>query len=198
MTPELRSRIFRELLQLQLCRVGIVDALEAVAEELDLDVLRQAHRAVKHEGATLGAALAAVAPEGRETLARADETGDFQSACRDLAELPEGAEPPAGTLAGDLFAVYGELARVLEDRPVVEAARVASELPVREELRAALRQIAAENSFIRAMRERPALFSPTARLMVKHSEECGGIQKAFLLLADGLKAGAYLSRGDEP
>lgn len=194
----LRGRVFRELLQLQLCRVSVVEALEAVAEELDLEALRAIHARVRRGGAAPGEALGEIAPEARTTLRRADESGDFETAFRELAELPLGEAPPAGTLAGDLFLVYDELARRLESEPIVQAAQAAAELPVREELKEALREISAENSFIRAMKERPGLFSPTARLMVRRTEECGKLQLAFMILADGVKAGAYLSSRGKP
>lgn len=192
MTPALRSRIFRELLQIQLCRVSFLDALGAVAEELDLDLLREIHRDIE-AGGSPAEGLSRLAPEALNALRKAEADGTTLDALRDLAQLPEGEVPPPGTLARDLYEIYGELARLLEDAPVVEATRKAAELPVREALKSALLRISAENSFIRAMRERPELFSPTARLMVKISEEGGNIRRAFLILADGVKAGAFLS-----
>ena len=98
MTPELRSRVFRTLLQAQLVRLSFSEALEALAEELPLEALRDLLHDVRNGGGVADG-LGKLAPEALEAFRAAEREGRLLDVLGDLVDWTPGRVPAERTLA---------------------------------------------------------------------------------------------------
>lgn len=173
-SPE--ARRCRTLLQLLTAGVPWTDALRALSLPLDP-----------------AEALAGLTGRDVESLRAASREGGLEEMLRAGADWAPAVAPPPGTLAADLHAVYGELARRMGGGEPVEAAVLgAAGIPSSMELRKLLRGMAAAGLVADAMSRAPEFFPPAALLLIRRAEWAGRLEEAFLVLADGVAAGCYL------